>query len=400
VGSPDFDVVCFGEDWYKSSYLSTRQIALRLARGRRLLWINPLPVRLPSLENRSERRAFWRKVLHKLKTHLRFLRREGDAVWVFSPLYMPFFLSERGDRVNAALLGVQVRLACRLLRLKPPLVLAASTYQPVLAVRGMRRHRFVYRFADKNSAFTDLPPERSDALRRRYERYDRLICEEADRVYCASRAILEDLESRCGKREKIAYLPHGVDVAHFAAAREGSLPVPPALRDLPKPVVGYFGSLTNHNDKEILQMILERHPDWSVVLIGRVVGDYSGLGRYPNLLLTGAVPYAELPAWAQVFDVGIMNWIETEWIESSFPVKAQEYLAMGIPVVSVRIRELREAFGDVVRIAAGREDFVRLVEEELADDDAAKRAARIERVRDRDWDRVAARILADAGAGP
>lgn len=396
--SPRFDLLCFGEDWYKSSYTSTRQIVLRLAVGRRLLWVNPLPMRAPSLAGRDERRAALRKVQHKLRTHLRPLARPRPGVWVLSPLYLPIFMDARGDRLNGALLTAQVWLALRLLGFRRPLIWASSTYHALFAARRLGHRAFFYRFADKNSAFTDLPPERAVRARALYESYDRRLCAEADRIYCASQAIYEDLRARCGASTQLVYQPHGVDFAHFSAAAEGKLPLPEALRGLPHPIVGYFGSLTNHNDKGILRRLAERHPDWSLVLIGRVVGDYSELADLPNLHLTGAVPYTELPAWAQAFDVAIMNWLETEWIASSFPVKVQEYLALGLPVVSVRIREVAEQFGDLVRIAEGPEDFLRLVEEELKTDTPAKRAARRERVRDRDWSRIAAAVLADAEA--
>jgi glycosyltransferase involved in cell wall biosynthesis len=395
--SPAFDILCFGEDWYKSSYTSTRQIVLRLAAGRRLLWVNPLPVRAPSLAGSAERRAFLRKVAHKLRTHLRLLSRPRPGIWVLSPVYLPLFFSACGDRLNGALLTCQVWLALRLLGFRRPLIWSSSTYHALFVARRLAHHRFFYRFADKNSAFTDLPPAQAERTRALYASYDRAICAEADRIYCASRAIYEDLRAKSGAPAKLVYQPHGVDFAHFHAAAGGGLPVPAALAALPHPVVGYFGSLTNHNDKRILRAIAERHPGWSLVLIGRVMGDYSALADLPNLHLTGAVPYAELPAWAQVFDVAIMNWTLTEWIASSFPVKAQEYLALGLPVVSVRIRELAEQFGDLVRIAEDEEDFVRLVEAELATDSPAKRAARIERVRGRDWSQLAAAVLADAG---
>jgi glycosyltransferase involved in cell wall biosynthesis len=393
-----FDILCFGEDWYKASYSSSRQIALRLAAGRRLLWINPLPIRLPSLKGSRDRRAFLRKALHKLKTHLRLLSRRAPGVWVYSPVYLPSFMNEKGDRRNAALLTWQIRILLFCLGLKLPLFLATGTYQPLLVARRLRRFRFFWYYADKSSAFTDLPADRAASVRDLYERYDRAVFAEADRIYCASTAILEDLVSRMGDSGKIAYLPHGVDLAHWLPAGEGKLPVPAALEKLPHPVVGYFGSLTNHNNKAILQAILRRHPDWSVLLIGKVVGDYSELAAHPNFYLTGAVDYADLPAWAQVFDVGIMNWIETEWIASSFPVKAQEYLAMGLPVVSVRIRELQEHFGELIRIAGDDEEFVRFVEQEIAGDSDLKRRRRRESVRDRDWSKLAERILADAGA--
>ncbi|MCP4546471.1 MAG: glycosyltransferase family 1 protein [bacterium] len=397
MSKSDFDIICFAEDWYKTSHSSSMQIVGRLARGRRLLWVNPLPVRLPSLKGQSERSAFRRKVLHKLKTHLKLLRRDGPGVWIYSPLYLPLFMSRRGDRINALLLALQVGLVSLLLGLRRPLIWGSATYHPLLAARRLRHRHFIYYFADKTSAFTDLPEARREEVSRLYREYDEAICREADMVYCASLAIYDDLVGRIGASDRIAYLPHGVDFEHFSSAGGDKVELPSELRDLPHPVVGYFGSMTNHNNKSILKGILERHPDWSVVLIGKPVGDYGELAAFPNCYLPGPAAYGELPVWAGVFDIGIMNWIETEWIYSSFPIKAQEYLALGLPVVSVRIRELEENFSEFVRITGDEEEFIRLVEEELAGDSAEKRQLRRERVRACDWSLTAERILRDLG---
>jgi len=395
----EFDIICFGPDWYKPSFTSSMQIMQHLSAGRRLLWVNPIPVRLPA-GGGGERRAFWRKVVQKLRTHLRLLHRVRPGFWIFSPLYLPAFLSDRGVRANAALLAVQVACLRRLLGMGRVLIWATGTYHPLFVARRLRPWRFFYHYADKNSAFTDLPAARASELRERYESYDRALLAAADRVYCASLAIHRDLTTRLGKDPKITYLPHGVDFEHFHGVRERDLPLPEVLRDLPHPVIGYFGTLTNRSDMRILRALTERHPDWSIVLIGRVVGDYSTFAEHPNICFTGAVPYADLPRYAQVFDLGIMHWIQTEWITNSFPVKAQEYLALGIPVVSIPIRQVEEEFGDLVSIASDPDRFVTLVEEELLADNATKRHQRAERVRERDWSRVADRIVADLEATP
>mgnify|MGYP000662244383 CR=1 FL=1 len=71
-------------------------------------------------------------------------------------------------------------------------------------------------------------------------------------------------------------------------------------------VVGYFGSLTNHNNKSILKAILAKHPDWTLLLIGRVIGDYSDLARFPNLVLAAHM-YRNMQLIGDLLDRVIRN---------------------------------------------------------------------------------------------
>ncbi|MDP6797010.1 MAG: glycosyltransferase [Candidatus Krumholzibacteria bacterium] len=386
-----FDILCFGEDWYKTGEYSTKQIVRRMAEGRKLLWVNPLPmpIHMASGAESGAGKVILRKALHKIKTHLRWLSRSREGFWIHSPLYLPLSQNPRVYRFNIFLLRLQVALLCRLLGLVNPLVWASSTYHVLDVLDRIPHSRFCYRFSDKSSAFQKLPENGRAEIRTWYEDCDRRVLERADRVFCASRSIYEDLIERFGEKENLRYLPHGVDFDHFSGER----PLPDSLRNLSHPLIGYYGALTSAQDFELLRHILESHPEWTLLMFGNVVGDFSSLEKYPNFLLPGPIPYADLPDHAQVFDVAIMTWKLNEWIENSFPVKTQEYLALGLPVVSVRIREIEREFSEVIAIADSKEDFVELIEKELKEDSPKKRQTRIDRVRNRDWKEVAGGIL-------
>jgi hypothetical protein len=83
---------------------------------------------------------------------------------------------------------------------------------------------------------------------------------------------------------------------------------------------------------------------------------------------------------------------ETEQSFTSYgsAIKVREYLATGKPVVIAPLPEY-EPMKDVLRIARSRDDFLRLVEEALAErDDTAAARARQSSVADGTWDARAA----------
>ncbi|HEY3581620.1 MAG TPA: hypothetical protein VGK82_13785, partial [Pyrinomonadaceae bacterium] len=66
-------------------------------------------------------------------------------------------------------------------------------------------------------------------------------------------------------------------------------------------------------------------------------------------------------------------------------IKVREYLATGKPVVIAPLPEY-EAMSDVLRIARSRDEFFRLVEDALSEDDPSERARRQAAVKSGTWD--------------
>src|SRR4029079_15600388 len=69
---------------------------------------------------------------------------------------------------------------------------------------------------------------------------DRELTEKADLVFVAPPALLE---SKRKLNPHTVFAPHGVDVELFGKAQDLATEIPIAARNLPKPVIGYFGSI-------------------------------------------------------------------------------------------------------------------------------------------------------------
>src|SRR5207248_8829811 len=150
----------------------------------------------------------------------------------------------------------------------------------------------------------------------------------------------------------------------------------------PRPVIGYFGLLgRDWVDVDLLAHVARRFPGGSLVLLGKVATDVSALAGLPNVHLLGRKPYASLPAYCKGFDAAVIPFPVTEVTLNANPLKAREYLAAGLPVVSTPIPEV-EVLGQC-RIGATPEQFADQVGEALREPGPSAR--RSETMRDHSW---------------
>jgi glycosyltransferase involved in cell wall biosynthesis len=140
----------------------------------------------------------------------------------------------------------------------------------------------------------------------------------------------------------------------------------------------------------------------SFVLVGKIMTDVATLRRAPNVHLLGNRPHADLPRYCRAFDVGIIPYrLGDPRMQSVNPLKLREYLASGLPVVTVDLPEARQVDADAV-VAAGAEEFVAAIEQVTRADKSDRRRARSDRMRSESWEtRVAGieRVLQEASTG-
>jgi hypothetical protein len=132
-------------------------------------------------------------------------------------------------------------------------------------------------------------------------------------------------------------------------------------------------------------------PKATLLVIGPQAMEIGRLLAEPNVRYLGPVPYEQLPDYAAHFDVGIMPWLQNDWIRGCNPIKLKEYLALGFPVVSIRFPQLA-AFEHLVHAADDPAAFVDGIAAALAAPDPAAAERRRQSVRDASWDARADRV--------
>ena len=141
------------------------------------------------------------------------------------------------------------------------------------------------------------------------------------------------LKSRRLVNSNTHYFSNVADYAHFARARESMTDLPGDLAALPTPRIGFIGAISGYKlDFPLLRKIAMAHPEWSVILIGKVGEgdpwtDVADLRSIPNIHFFGPRPYALLPGYLKGFDVAILPSAINEYTAGMFPMKFFEYLA-------------------------------------------------------------------------
>lgn len=180
----------------------------------------------------------------------------------------------------------------------------------------------------------------------------------ADVVLAGGPSLYEASRSR---HPHVHYLPGAVDAAHFAPPPEGRID-PEATKlqqSIARPRLGFFGVIDERIDFALLDSLAATRPDWHVVMVGPLVRlDEARLPRRPNLHWLGAQPYQRLPHLMADWDLCLMPFALNGATHYVSPLETLEYLAGEKPVVSTAVPDVVSLYGDLVRIAHSREEFV------------------------------------------
>jgi glycosyltransferase involved in cell wall biosynthesis len=366
------NIICFApNDWWGMNPSCATHFMRRFARSNRVLFVNPFSSDLLGAKRKGLGRRIWRKLCSIGKV----LRRPERNLYVFSPVFLPMQGHRGIDALNNGLLRIQMRLVSCLLGMKSPIVW----------LENLRAADLLSLFDAKVVIYhvSDLFTKSSYAANRdALEQRERTAIAASDVLVCVSKELCAVLSPR---HPAVHYLPHGVDFDLFQNAAQKK-EVLEELAGIPKPIAGYFGTMTAHNDIELLLWCAQNLPDVSFVFAGQITGgDYSKLTRLNNIHMLGRVPYEKIPLLCASLDVCMLQWKMDEWIKSCNPLKMFEYMASGRPVVSVPIVEAMQ-YADVISISQDKEEFCRAIRWELENDTAERRQRRIEIARRHCWD--------------
>lgn len=208
-------------------------------------------------------------------------------------------------------------------------------------------------------------------------RMERQFAPKADMIIVSSDQLCEE---RKHLNANIHVVKNGVDIGLFERSNPFTRTVPSG-----KPVAGFVGSLDSRIDYKLLNETIKKLPHYEFVFVGRVVSaDFEILKEHKNVTWISPVAYECLPDIIQTFDVGLIPFIKSSFTEKIYPLKINEYLAMGKPVVMTSFATFPE-FTNLVNTADDAESFSKAIIVASASSDQATILTRKKMARQNSW---------------
>jgi glycosyltransferase involved in cell wall biosynthesis len=367
------DIVLISSIEWNFLWQVAQEIALRFAHaGNRVFYVENMGVR--SLKLRDAQR-----VVKRLARWTRSLSSEGvqpidPNLSVYSPLVLPPFGPAWRRHLNRRLLLPMVRRSAQRWGIRDPLLwtlLPTDTALDLINLFRTPRSTVVYySLAD----FSQLTPYVSQL-----RQSEKDIVQQSDLVFANS----SRLAAHCRQwRDDVHVFPPGVNLDAFptnglpnTSARETITQLLPraeaqlASPSASAPIIGYVGGLHRYVDFQLLFEMARARPDWLWVFVGPMQTDAGELSKLPNVLLPGHRPHSELINFIRSFDVCIVPYLNNPETATVVPVKINEYLAAGKPVVATElpsICDFNDLHGVLAISEAQPERFLRAIENSLA----------------------------------
>lgn len=155
----------------------------------------------------------------------------------------------------------------------------------------------------------------------------------------------------------------GVNLELYDASR--SYETPSDMKDIPHPIVGYMGTVNSTRlDGDLLYDIIRQRPDYSFVFTGPEDDGFRQhrIHTLKNVHFLGRKNVEELPAYINAYDVCINPQMINDITDGNYPLKIDEYLAMGKPTVATSTHTMRDIFADHTHLATNCEEWLTAID--------------------------------------
>ena len=183
----------------------------------------------------------------------------------------------------------------------------------------------------------------------------------SDISFATARQLARTLQARA--QRPVHHLPNAVDLAAFP--RSAPTHQPRDIVGLQRPIIAYVGNLDQRVDYALLHRIATDHSDKVIACIGprndqpHHAYDFESL---PNVVFLGPKPHHQLYRYLHFVACTIIPFVKNTLTASIYPLKINEYLAVGKPVVTTDFSEDVLGFAPVCYVAGDATSFSQMID--------------------------------------
>ena len=374
----DKNIICISNTtWYGKYAKSTVQILSRLAKHNKVLFVEyPYTIKdvfyLIGKENKIISRIFgFNKRILTYNTDV------NSKVYDFivPPAIPSFFIKNEKVfnfifKINISIYEFYLRKTIKKLQIKNPIVITAFNPFYGLPMQGKLKEivNVYYCYDGVESGY----------FGKRIFDYEDKYSKNADLIITTS----EYLNSQKLKINTNSFVvKNGVDFTTFNKYAKSQ----PNLNS--KKTVGYIGSLDSRFDIDTIEFVIQNLDNFIFEFTGDLRNEQikKRLSKYKNVSFFESVKPNEVAKLIAKYDVGIIPYIVNEVNKNIYPLKINEYLSVGVPVVMTNFALLSE-FDEIISVSLNKEDFLKHLLNEVNMDSENKIKQRIEFAKQNSWD--------------
>jgi teichuronic acid biosynthesis glycosyltransferase TuaH len=375
----DHNIVCIGNTtWFGDYQKSSVQLLSRLAKNNNVLYVDYAYTIKDVISGLLGKSVAPVKQILGIKSRIDLIIKhdKGQVVKLTLPPVIPFnhFRNDRLFRMvlkfNSFIMAGSIKKAMRKLGMDE--VISITSFMPFygLFLKGKLNEKLnIYYCYDSIDGKRNGP---------RGKIYETEYMKDIDGVIVTS----DNLASQKALlNSNIFIVKNGVDFALFRGAVEGcQKPANPK-------VVCYTGSIDQRFETEIIEYCIQNAPDYKFIFVGPVRNKAAAeaISKYPNVKIKAPVPPGEIPLIMFNSHVGIIPYTRTHLNRNVYPLKINEYLAVGTAVVMTDFASLPE-FETLVSVAPDKESFSNKIKSEIESDTREKQAKRVEFASGNSWE--------------
>jgi len=364
------DIICHAFPAWKGNYTkSTVELMKELAVNNRVLYVDyaytlkDIILKKGKSENMSVKQMFGFKnpcqevfLKNGASLHVLTLPPIIPTNWINNQKIYHFLQSINGLLIKSRILKFKKRLG-----MKQPILINA--FNPTLGnylIKGLNQKANIYYCYDNISA-ANWASKHGESAEERFMK-------KAEAVVFSSEALYN---SKIGFTNKAYVINNGVDLSVFEnleSTKANEL-------KFDEINIAYIGSIDDRIDYQLMVKTITHFKNWKFHFIGRIMtSDHETLNQFNNVIFYGALEAEKLPALLKKCHAGIIPFLKNEFTRNIYPMKANEYLAMGLPVIMTDFAEIKDLKSTVS--VCDLKNFIPTLEKEVISDTPEKRLIR------------------------
>lgn len=201
--------------------------------------------------------------------------------------------------------------------------------------------------------------------------YEQKFIPLVDEVICTSSKLQEN---KAPLAKEVKFIPNGVNLDIFLA---------PNNEKSNGYTIGYIGAIDSRIDFDLIDYCASNLPEYVFEFYGPVKTELPQLPK--NVKFLGSVAQNALPEKIQNFEAGLIPFVKNKLTEAIYPLKINEYLAMGKPVVATNFSDLSD-FSKVAEVVDSKEEFLNTIKKSIKYNSRIKTQKRIDFAKQNSWE--------------